>query len=383
MKKFSYVEDYIELINGDRSPETGKIYPLFNSTPPIVSLARYDVSIVGSMSQAVQSGKSLTDKQADLAVKIILKYRKQLAGREIDVSPVENPSFRMPIRTIDRRRILRLDGNYIILQFPFDNKLIDDNRELAKISQGSWKFDGDAKVWRLAVTEANVVAAAGYARNHEFEIDPEFTKLEQLVLDCEAEPYCIKLQSTDLGYTVNNAPDSLLKYINEILDINNVEQLVDHAGILGYEVDSRIEEQLVDRYSARIYNLMINQESKYLPPVDDQVIEDVISYATVTNRWPLYVYEPDLSDRLYNRFVEKYFKQEEIHKISHGKTTPNDTARVIFFHKYNPKWTQPIPLLISSAGIMHGGEKTMLLQRAEKVVYFAADVYNSIKGRRI
>jgi hypothetical protein len=32
---------------------------------------------------------------------------------------------------------------------------------------------------------------------------------------------------------------------------------------------------------------------------------------------------------------------------------------------------------------MHGGEKTMLLQRAEKVVYFAADVYNnSNKGQR-
>ena len=382
MKKFSYVEDYIELINGDRSPETGKIYPLFDGTPPIVSLARYDVSIVDSMSQAVQCGKPLTDKQADLAVKIILKYRKQLAGRDIDVSPVENPSFRMPIRTIDRRRILRLEGNYILLQFPFDNKLIDDNRELAKLSQGTWKFDGNAKVWRLAITEANVVAAAGYARNHEFEIEPEFTELEQLVLKCEADPYCIKLQPADCGYAINNAPDSLLSYVNETLDITNVEQLVDHAGILGYEVDSRIEEQLVDRYSPRIYNLMLNQESRYVPPVDDQVIEDIISYATISNRWPIHVYEPDLSDRLYSRFVAKYFKEEEIHKIAHGKTMPRDDARVIFFHKYNPKWNQPIPLLISSAGIMHGGEKTMLLQRAEKVVYFAADVYNNNKGRR-
>ena len=39
-------------------------------------------------------------------------------------------------------------------------------------------------------------------------------------------------------------------------------------------------------------------------------------------------------------------------------------------------WDQPVPLLISGQGMMHGGEKTLLLQRAEKVVYFAAEVYN-------
>jgi hypothetical protein len=66
MKKFQYVEDYIEVINGDRDPVTGKLFGLFDTTPAIISLARYDVSIVDSMSQAVQSGKSLTDKQADL-----------------------------------------------------------------------------------------------------------------------------------------------------------------------------------------------------------------------------------------------------------------------------------------------------------------------------
>jgi hypothetical protein len=32
-------------------------------------------------------------------------------------------------------------------------------------------------------------------------------------------------------------------------------------------------------------------------------------------------------------------------------------------------------------GMMHGGEKNMLLQRAKKVVYFAADVYNNQQRR--
>jgi hypothetical protein len=38
-----------------------------------------------------------------------------------------------------------------------------------------------------------------------------------------------------------------------------------------------------------------------------------------------------------------------------------------------------IPLLVSTQGMMFGGEKSLLLQRAEKVVFFAEDVYTSKK----
>ena len=138
MKTFLYVEDYLEVINGDRDPASGKLYGLFNNTPPIVSLARYDVQILSSMSATTSDGKSLTDKQAELAVKIVLKYRKQLEKLEIDVTPVETPKFRLGIRQIDRRRLLYIDNNKLVLKFPYDTKLISDIRDLAKISQGQW-----------------------------------------------------------------------------------------------------------------------------------------------------------------------------------------------------------------------------------------------------
>ena len=167
MKRFPSVEDYIEVINGDRNPDTGKIYDLFSSTPPIVSLARYDVQILSSMSETTQSGRSLTDRQAELAIKLVLKYRKQLEKQNIDVSPVETPSFRLGIRQIDRRRLLYVNNNKIVLQFPYDTKLINDIRELAKLSQGAWGFDNDKRAWCLAITEANVIAANGFAKNNQ------------------------------------------------------------------------------------------------------------------------------------------------------------------------------------------------------------------------
>lgn len=380
MKTFPYVEDYIEVINGDRDPVTGKLYGLFDDTPPIVSLARYDVQIVNSMSNAASSGNPLTDRQAELACKIILKYRKQLAARSIDVSPVESPQFRLGIRTIDRRRILSVDNDSIVLQFPYDTKLIDDIRELAKLSQGRWAFNGDTKTWRLGITETNVIAASGFAKNHQFEITEEFSRLVNAVDTCESIEYKIKLAQTADGLTVINAANSLIEYINNWcgFDPGNIDLLVDNAPLLGYTVDQAIEDNIIIRYSPRVYNLMTAQETKFSPTVHDDVAKDVIEYAQITNRYPIYVYEPDLSGRLFNNFVEQYFEPDDIYRATALKKEPITVGKkVIYFHKFHSSWTQPIPLLISGQGMMHGGDKSMLLQRAEKVVYFASEVYNN------
>jgi hypothetical protein len=385
MKKFPHVEDYLEIINGDRNPDTGKLYGLFESTPPIVSLARYDVSVLGSMSTATSEGRGLTDRQAELAVKIILKYRKQLEKLEIDITPVESPQFRNAIRVIDRRRMLLVDNNKIVLKFPYDTQLIDSVRELSKLSEGTWRFDSTAKAWHLAITETNVVAANGFARNNQFEIDAEFDKLLQAVLSCEAVPYEIKLVPTDTGYTITNAAPSLTDYINNWCGFHpsNIDLLVDNSAILGYTVDRQIEEEIISKYSPRVYNLMRARETKFAPTADPDVIEDVIRYAQAAGRYPIYIYEPDLSDRLLNNFVKPNFNDSEVYRtMTLKEVTPTVHTKVIYFNKFHASWQQPIPLLISGQGMMHGGEKSMLLQRAEKVVYFVTEVYNNKNLKR-
>lgn len=381
LKKFPYVEDYIEVINGDRNPATGKPHGLFHNTPPIISLARYDVQIVNSMSDATSNNRPLTDKQAALACKIVLKYRKQLANLGIDVSPIENPQYRMSIRVIDRVRRAYIDHDSIALKFPYEPTLIDSIRELAKISQGAWRFDsGDDKIWRLGITETNAVAAYGFAKNNNFEIDPKFEELVQLVNKCEEINYAIKLVNSPNGLTITNAANSLIDYINNWygFDHSNIERLVDVAPLLGYTVDKEIEEQIVAKYSARVFNLMTAYESKFSPTVHDDVAKDIIDYANITNRYPIYVYEPNLSGHLLNGFVNSNFTSDEIYRATALKKEPITVGKkVIYFHKFHTSWTQPIPLLISGQGMMHGGEKSMLLQRAEKVVYFATEVYNN------
>ena len=387
MKQFSYVEDYLEVINGDRDPVTGKIYGLFDSTPPIINLARYDVNIIASMSGNTQTGTALTDRQAEIACKIILKYRKQLATRSIDVTPVETPAFRIPLRTIDRRKLVTLVDDEICLKFPFETKLIDQVRDMTKDSQGHWRWSNSSKEWRLGLTETNLVAALGIGRIHQFEIDPELLLLEQKILDLEAIPYEIKLVRNNDQISITNLPQSLGNYIEtELGGLNNhnVLRLIDNASILGYAVDRMLEYTVTKDHPPRVFNLMLGKEHRFPPGADSGVLEDIIYYAEITNRWPIYVYEPDMSDRLYKAFVEKYFTPDQVYRSINNKKQPDvEGKRVVFFNKYAANWNLDIPLLLSSAGMMHGGEKTMLLQRAKKVVYFAADVYNnSNKGKR-
>jgi hypothetical protein len=380
MKTYTYIEEYLEVMNGDRDPVTGKLYGLFNTTPPIVSLARYDVNILSSMSSATQEGKPLTDRQAELAVKLVLKYRKQLEKLEIGVGPVEQPKFKLGIRQIDRRKILTVDGDSCVLKFPYETQLINNLRELAKESQGSWQFNNENKAWHIAITELNVFAVNGFANNHGFEIDAEFKKLYQLVVDCEAVPYEIKLIQNNNKLEILNGPKSLLMAINNYceLDASNLDLLVDNSSVYGYSVDTVLADDLCNKYSPRIYNLMTTAESKFSPSSDESVYKDVVEYAKIVGRYPIYVYEPDLSSRLLDSFVKKYFTDDDVYQtrlLDEKQSTIH--KKVIYFSKYNPNWEQPIPLLISGQGMMHGAERSLLLQQAKKVVYFATEVYNA------
>ena len=303
----------------------------------------------------------------------------------IDITPIENPQYRLGIRTIDRRRLLYIDGNNIVLRFPYETKLIDDLRDLAKLSQGRWQFDSDNKAWHLSPTETNVVVANGFALNHQFEISDEFKTLVQAVVDCEKIPYEIKLIKTEVGFAIQNAPNTLLEAINNYcgFDYTNGDLLVDNSAIYNYTVDALILEHISNTYSPRICNLMTSQESKFKPDSDSSVYQDVIRYAEITGRFPIYVYEPDMSNRLYKNFIEQYFHPDDIHQVRDlKKEIPTVYKKVIYFNKYTAHWDQPIPLLISGQGMMHGGEKTLLLQQAKKVVYFATEVYNNKNTKR-
>ena len=385
MQKFPHVEDYLEIINGDKDPATNQYYGIFGRIDPVISLARYDVRVINSMATGVRSGIALTDRQAELACKLILKYQRQLANLGIDVSPVESPQYRMQLRSIDRRRLMWIEQDHIVLQFSFEPKIVGLVRDLCKESKGSWRFENDnKKQWHIALTEPNFITVLQLARENNFEIDAKTLEIEQKIQ--QVQPYGIELDMVDEKLSLVNAPDSLLEFVQEKagdITTDNLIKIVDLAAICYFAISPTVEDLFISRYkSTRLYNLLRHNHTRYNPDIEKEVLDQLFVYAEVSNRFPIHVYEPDLSNRLRDKFVLSYFNDEDV-LFAPRNNEPIDTTgkKVVYFTKYRSHWPQDIPLLVTSAGMMHGAEKTLLLQRAEKVVFFAAEVYNTYKGK--
>lgn len=378
---FPHIEDYIEIIAGYKDA-TGKLkHSIFQLPESPINLARYDVKVIESFAEQCHNGIAFTDRQAKLATDLVTKYERQLYKLGIDITPVKTEvKFRLPLREIDRTSRVWVDNDTINLKFPYLVDIIDALKTEAKSSKGSIKWQHDKKYWAADLTEHNVNWVHTFARQHNFDIDPSLTKAMDLLLDAEKNPYAIELRADADALTIINAHDTLTEYITENLGgltTDNLLTLVDNAPLLGYTVDKVIEEVVIEAYGTRFWSLCANRELKVDSLTNHTLIKSIADYAQATNRFPIFVYEPDLSDRLLNEF-NKYFVGQiiQLGKQNAGTVTVGPEVKVIYCTKIPRKSFDRIPLMVSSAGMLFGGDRQMWIQTAEKVVYFTKDVYN-------
>jgi hypothetical protein len=386
MHKHQFVEDYIEIIAGYRLPNGKNNHSIFTIAEPIVSLARYDMKIVPSLAEQSIGGQGYTDKQARLAADLIVKYERQLAKHGIDITPVRTPQYRLPLRSIDRSTRIWIDDDKIKVKFPYDVKMVETVRDAAKISKGTIKFNRTERLQEADLTEWNLNWLYAFAKANNFEIDDTVEDLMKLVLAVESRTYAIELCYSDDKIWLTNAEDSLSEYIVKNLGgftADNVVRLIDWAPILGYSISKDIAETVTQEFGTRFWSLCANRQLKVDTQTSPDLIKDVAEYARATDRFPIFVFEPDLSGRLLTEFT-KYFP-DQIHNLSSNKDEPIDySARVIYTNKIPRRPVDRIPLMVSSAGMLHGGDRQIWIQTAEKVVYFAKEVYNnSTKGTTV
>jgi hypothetical protein len=380
-KSFPYVEDYIEIIAGYKDATGKPKYSIFQLPESPINLARYDVKVLESFAEQSHNNTAFTDRQAKLATDLVVKYERQLFKLGVDITPVKtNAVFRLPLRTIDRTSRAWVENDVINLKFPYLVNVIDAIKTEAKSSKGSVKWQHDKKYWTADLTEHNVNWVHTFVRQHNFDVDPSLTKLMNLLLEAEKKPYSIELQATADSLTIANAHDSLTEYIDTNLgglNADNLLTLVDNAPILGYSVDKVIEQVVIEAYGTRFWSLCANRELKVDTMTNNTLVKSIADYATATNRFPIFVYEPDLSNRLLNEF-NKYFVGQliQLGKQNTGTVTVDPNVKVIYCTKIPKHTFERIPLMVSSAGMMYGGDRQMWIQTAEKVVYFTKDVYN-------
>ena len=365
MLTYLCVEDYLEYLAGY---DPGLMAIISPTTPGRISLARYDIQIVDSMANTTAFGTALTDRQAELAVKLILKYRRQFAKLGIDVTPVENPVFRMAPRKMDRTKSIWIDDGSIHVKFPYDNVLIKDLQAFRETSQGRAHYDRNSKVWHLALTEYNVNWIVPWSDANGFEIDNSVRELFYQILACEQQPFEIKLVQQEDGYAITNAPAGLIDYINEHaggFGLDNLIKLIDHAGICGYAIDDAVKvPSLPLRYIGGKHTIHLEPSEANLNMIFD--------YAEITNRYPICIYNPTLFDIDLSRFEER----DIVRFDRNGKTKTSDydpyRVKVVYAGKIPATWDFPVPLMVTTFEMMFGGRKMDWTRRAEKIIYYGA-----------
>ena len=384
MKTFNTVEDYLEVLAGMRDAATGKLSSAwFLGFDPIISLARYDVDVLTSMSEATASNKPLTEKQGTLLCKILLKYQRQFASKSIDVTPIENPVWRIPLRTMDYSHRVTIRNDKIILQFPYNSKLIESLREFRNSSQGTCAFDRESKVWKIALTEYNLNWVYTWAKANNFEIGQEVETINELILAQERTPHGIELVYNEDQLTITNCPSTLHDHIETKLGgfgHDNLLKLIDNSGVLGYSIEPALSDVVIKQWGPRYLTLSKHREVQIAPntsTVDDD-FASVLEYAIASDRLPVVVFEPDLSNRLLAQLT-KLYPPEDIAVIVNKR--PDISESVKFIHITKPiRNLDRIPMLVTSAGMIFGGDKQIMTQRSEKIVYIASDIYGATGG---
>jgi hypothetical protein len=384
--KHEFVEDYIEIIAGYREPNGKSNYSIFTVGEPIISLARYDMKIVPSLAQQSAGGQGYTDKQAALARDLVLKYERQLSKHGVDVAPVRTPQYRYPIRKIDRTSRLWIESDTIKLKFPYNVEQINQVRDASKISNGEVRFNHKQRCHDIALTEWNLNWFYSFAQANHFEIDPTVADLMKIVLAAEQRTYSIELQYSDNRVWLTNGADSLHEYVAQHLGgwtPDNILRLIDWAPILGYTVSPDIAATVIQEFGNRFWSLCANRQLKVDTATSHNLVRDIVAYAQATNRFPIFVFEPDMSARLLNEF--KQILPGGVVELPARDTEPIDyTAQVLYTTRIPRRRVDRIPLMISSAGMLHGGDRHVWIQTAEKVVYFSKDVYNkNTKGPEV
>lgn len=290
---FPYVEDYIEFIGGYRDL-TGKSHSLFDITPCPLQLARYDLRIINSLCvQTADLKRPYTDRQAELAIKIILNYSKQLNKLQVEL-PAQLNKFRYGIREVDRTKKIYLEDGKIILKFPYDTNILSIVKKCIKENVGSATFDNESKFWKLGLTEPALNWSMTMASINGFIVDEELQSLYNALLETEKTPFNIELRLIDNKFTITNAADSLISYIETQLGgfaVDNILRLVDSSSVLGYTVSNDISKTVKKQYP-NFWKIISKKNVKL--DKNEYSIESLIEYAKLTDRLPIYLYDTQL-----------------------------------------------------------------------------------------
>ena len=255
------IEDCLEILAGFRK-ESDKF-----------SLMKEDYTIMHSIAKQVFKGTALTDRQLALMQKKLPAYKDQFDNADI---PLELVKLRKPLRSINREKYIKLQGNKIKIRFPFKKSDIILINEISGNSDGYEHKKGSHEHF-FDYTEQNVLNLLDRFSNKSFKCDKELLLVyhEMKHIEMEKEKYIpgiynmelknIKdgvqsLIESDIGKLTSSTfvkyADRRFKYGLTHVDISNPKNLEESVAFRKSQVyESKPSVETLDQILGSLWNL--------------------------------------------------------------------------------------------------------------------------------
>jgi hypothetical protein len=300
MKKFQFLEQYIEYI-ANYIDSDGNDTLLFLPKVPHFRLANYDVTVIQSLAlQTNVHHLAYTEKQEKLVRKLCATYRRQLNAYNMQ-EPDENTTCKYGIRKMNTDQSVKMVDECIHIVFPFNPEKVSAIKELSKHRAGRWEWRPQEKRWEIAPTELNLIMAVEYGRKFEIPVCDVLSERYDVLIKERETKYVIQLVKTDTGFAIENAADSLNKYVVEHLGgfgKENFYKLVENAATLGITISDEIKADLRQQSFEQLIPFIENKTNKISPAsfVQSKIVEQLINWRKKVGGGPIVFHTPHSYD---------------------------------------------------------------------------------------
>lgn len=140
----------------------------------------YDSKIITSFNNQLSRGNGLTEKQRELALKILKRQSSKLSsilGTQVDTF-LDNPQFKFEkrvIASVKRMSVVKGNDYYknIKVEFPFNDEITAKFRE-KRHNFMKCQWDPEEKAWMFSLEEQVILFLTEIAETYEFLVDEEF-----------------------------------------------------------------------------------------------------------------------------------------------------------------------------------------------------------------
>lgn len=194
-----------------------------------------DTEFGHSLANRAQQGRPFTLKQAQAALKLVNKYRRQIGGADFVKAFLEQPVFKLaPLdpnalvgntegRPHNPRRIIS-EQKTAVFHFPYNPDLV----AALKMVRGEHKgekyraqWEPSRKVWLCPVNESSIWGIMDVADKFEFEVEDRFTTYLERVRE-KTEESRVHLMLTG-GQHVTLAGDTLIVSVDNAAILKEIE----------------------------------------------------------------------------------------------------------------------------------------------------------------